>query len=140
MDDWIEYRRDDGERLGWIRIVDDVCVTVDLLGREDPTPRDWVEAEQALEERGLGWLAEPYEVVRSDPDDVAGATAIPVRIVGVSSDGIDVKEEDFGDIGAQVKTFRLPFPAPDRLRRRRTTARPWGSSTGSVPDVDQVSG
>ncbi|WP_197679908.1 hypothetical protein [Microlunatus soli] len=128
MDDWIEYRRDDRELLGWIRLVGESCTIVDLLGREDPTPRDWVQAEEALEERGLRWLAEPYELVGSAaPDGVQAAGTdepLPVRIVGVSRAGIEVKVEDFGDITAAVPTIRLPFPAPAELRPRTMTAVP----------------
>lgn len=84
VDDWIEYRRPaDRELLGWIRLLGDTCTIVDLLGREEPTPRDWVQAEEALAERGLGWLAEPYELVQLT---TPGAEPLPVRIVGVSRD------------------------------------------------------
>lgn len=129
VDDWIEYRRrTDRELLGWIRLVGDSCTIVDLLGREDPTPRDWVEAEEALEERGLSWLAEPYElIVPRSPGSPRSADAepLPVRIVGLSRDGIELKVEDFGDITAQVQTITLGFPAPAELRPRTATAVPF---------------
>lgn len=32
--DWIEHRREDGERIGWIRMVGEHFVAVDVLGRE----------------------------------------------------------------------------------------------------------
>jgi hypothetical protein len=118
VNDWIKHRRSDGELLGWIRQQGVDYVIIDRLGREDPTPRSWVEAEECLEDRGLGWLAEPYELVR-------GSEVLPVRITAVGTDGIEVKGEDYGDIRMSVETYRLPFPAPASLRHRSTPAGYW---------------
>jgi hypothetical protein len=111
---WIEHRRDDGERLGWIRPEGDHFVVIDLLGREDPTPRDWLSAEAALEEKGLAWLSEPWELERD-------GRVIGVRIVGVSPSGITVKTEDYGAIDMPLTVYHLPFPAPPELRPRRAS-------------------
>lgn len=118
MEDWIEHRREDGERVGWIRPAGEDFVVVDLLGREDPTPRDWLGAEEALEERGLRWLAEPWEL------ELDGGRVVPVRIASVSPDAVTVQTEDFGDVNAAVTVYRLPFPAPPGLRPRTATATP----------------
>ena len=118
MEHWIEHRRADGELVGWIRPVGEHFVTIDRLGLEDPTLLDWVAAEERLEERGIGWLADPYELVQDE-------TAIPVRITDVTGDAVVVRTEDFGDITASVETFRLPFPAPPQLRPRTTAAQVW---------------
>jgi hypothetical protein len=118
VNDWIEHRRSDGELLGWIRPQGVDYVIIDRLGREDPTRRSWVEAEERLEDRGLGWLAEPYELVQ-------GSAVLPVRITAVGTDGIEVKGEDHGDIRMSVETYRLPFPAPASLRQRSSPTGYW---------------
>ena len=59
--DWIEHRRaDDRERLGWIRPDGDAWAAVDALGRDVVTGVDWLTAEEALDARGLRFLAEPW--------------------------------------------------------------------------------
>ena len=40
---------------------------------------------------------------------------VRVRLLEVSTDGISVKEDDFGDATADLPRYRLPFPADDRL-------------------------
>ena len=57
MEDWIEHRRGDGERLGWMRQEGEKFVPVDLLGRDLSGPLDWLAAEELLEETGIGYLA-----------------------------------------------------------------------------------
>src|SRR5690625_6896032 len=80
--DWIEHRREDGERLGWIRMVGENFIAVDVLGREVTGAVDWLEAEEALDQRGLAFLAERWQF-----DSPARGT-ISVRIVEVSTRGI----------------------------------------------------
>ncbi|MFC7403732.1 hypothetical protein [Georgenia alba] len=121
MRDWIEHRREDGERLGWIRPEGEDFVVIDLLGREDPTPRDWLDAEETLEERGLRWLAEPWEL-ELPPDDGHDGAVRDVRITSVSTDAVTVQTEDYGDINVEVTIYRLPFPAPATLRPRTARA------------------
>ncbi|MEI5583268.1 MULTISPECIES: hypothetical protein [unclassified Agromyces] len=109
---WIEHRRaTDGERVGWIEPVDHGFVAIDLLGRRRTGVVDWGVAEEALDELGLGYLAEPYELRLDD-----GAW-LRVRIAEVSPRGIRVKQEDWGDMRAPQVFHPVEFPvAEDRLR------------------------
>ncbi|GAA4152054.1 hypothetical protein GCM10023068_32010 [Leifsonia shinshuensis] len=108
--DWIEHRRHDGERVGWIRPDGDLFVPVDLLGRDLSGPVGWLEAEEALESAGIGYLAELYELRRPD------GSWLRVRLAEVSPDRIVAKKDDFGAVGAPQLYYALPFPAPDDLR------------------------
>lgn len=113
--DWIEHRRADGERLGWIVPAGDGFAVIDLLGRtRTAAPVDWLAAEELLEELGIGYLADRYLL------DVGGFER-RVRISEISPDGITLVADDFGSAsvvqhGRARETFRLPFPAPARLR------------------------
>lgn len=114
-EDWIEHRRDDGELLGWIVPEGEEFTAVDRLGRAWP-PTDWFGAESRLEDRGLGYLAEPF-ALRLPAD-----TWIRVRIVEVSTAGIVVKEEDYGDVTRPSPRHRermctTGITAPVRLAR-----------------------
>ncbi|AYF98544.1 hypothetical protein [Protaetiibacter intestinalis] len=110
MDEWIEHRRGDGERVGWILPVGDGFVAIDLLGRERTGQTDWSSAENALEELGIGYLADLYELRQSD-----GAW-LTVRIAEVSSTRVVVKDDDFGAVGAPQRFHELPLPVGDELR------------------------
>ena len=106
-EDWTEHRREDGERVGWIRPAGDLWQAIDLLGREVGTATEWLDAEAALERRGIGWLADRWWL---------GPNA--VRISEVSSDGIVVVTDDYGAaaaIGSSRSVIRLPWPAPAAL-------------------------
>ncbi len=86
--DWIEHRRSgDGERVGWIKPVDDGFVAIDLLGRRRTAVVDWMFAEETLDILGLDYLADPYELQLDD------GSWLRVRIAEVSSISIRVKEE-----------------------------------------------
>lgn len=111
--DWVAHHRRDGERLGWIVETGSGVTVRDLLGRERAVLGSWADAEDYLEELGLGYLAEPYEL------DGVGPDALRVRIVEVGEDAVVVKQEDFGAIDGPDRSFTLPFPAPDELRQRR---------------------
>lgn len=114
MSDLIEHRREDGELVGWIRVCGEEFVAVDALGRDVTPAVDWLAAEEALEERGLSFLAEPWVL------DLPGGTAQRVAITEVSTKAIRVREDDFGAaavVGAPVREHVLPFPAPPALRR-----------------------
>ncbi len=111
--DWTPHRRDDGELVGWIRPAGDDWAAIDLLGRAASGPVDWLEAEAALEERGIGYLAQPW-MLEGEADE-----PIRVRMVEVTPDRIVVKAEDFGDINAVVPRFELPWPLTERLREPR---------------------
>ena len=115
--EWIEHRRaGDGEVLGWILPEGEHFIALDRLGRPRLTTPDWVEAEECLEDLGLRYLAEPYELALED------GSLLAVRLKEVSTSGIRVKEEDWGDITVPLTIHSLPFPAPQSLRPR-TSAR-----------------
>lgn len=110
--DWIEHRRaGDRERVGWMRPVDDGFVAVDLLGRERTGIVDWLEAEELLDELGLRYLADPYELLLDD------GHWLRVRIADVSPEQIRVKKDDWGDMTAPQIYYTVPFPADPNLLR-----------------------
>jgi hypothetical protein len=87
----------------------DGFVVVDLVGRALTEPVDWLTAEETLESTGIGYLAEPFELL-------VDGRWIRVRVVEVSVDGVRLKSEDWGAIDAPVNEYSIPFPAGDRLR------------------------
>lgn len=110
-EDWIEHRRDgDRELLGWIRPLDGDWVPVDRLGRTLTTPVDWLDAEAALEARGLRWLSDLWQLTHDD------GTVTRVRFAEVSSDRVVVVEDHLGAAVPGARTWTLPFPAPNTLR------------------------
>ncbi|WP_091227661.1 hypothetical protein [Microbacterium sp. 3J1] len=122
LPDWTPHRRDDGELLGWIHPEGGDWVAVDVLGRPASGPTGWLEAEAALEERGIAWLADPWML----EGEGEGDQPLRVRIVEVTPDDdgttgrILVKIDDFGDVTRPPSTpFVLGWPLPDRLRPPR---------------------
>lgn len=120
MDDWTPHRRDDGEMLGWIHPAGDDWVAVDVLGRAISDPIEWLDAETALEEHGLSWLADPWML------EGEAERPLRVRMVEVTPDRqgnpgrIVVKVDDYGDMSrTAAEQFVLPWPVPDRLRAPR---------------------
>jgi hypothetical protein len=107
---WIEHRRGDHELLGWIRPEGDDFVVVDLLGRERTDAVDWLTAEEALDSLGIGYLADPYELLLDD------GRWLRVRITEVSTDRIRVKRDDWGAIDIPLLEYTVPFPMPAQLR------------------------
>ena len=105
--------------MGWIRPAGGSWVAVDLLGREASAPVEWLDAEEALESRGLSWLAEIWMLERDD------GAPLRVRLVEVTPGGVGergrvvVQTDDFGAIDVPVTRFELPWPAPAGLRLRR---------------------
>ncbi len=115
--DWTPHRRDDGELLGWILSEGEGWVAVDVLGRAVSGPTEWLDAEAALEDHGISWLADPWML------EGEAERAVRVRIVEVTPDGegragrIVVKVDDFGDVTRPAtQQYVLSWPAPDRLR------------------------
>ena len=113
--DWIEHRRHDRELVGWIRPArddegDGDFVVVDLLGCERTDAVNWLTAEEALEELGIGYLADPYELLLDD------GRWLRVRITEVSTDEIRVKRDDWGAIDIPLLEYTVPFPMPHTLR------------------------
>ncbi|MDS2172032.1 MULTISPECIES: hypothetical protein [unclassified Nesterenkonia] len=112
-ENWIDHHRNDGERVGWIRMTGDGFVAVDILGRPITEQVDWLQAEEALDGRGLSFLADPWLLRLPAGEEVR------VRIVEVSPDRIRVAEDAMGAasvVGARPREHTLPFPAPDALR------------------------
>ncbi|QJU53397.1 hypothetical protein SCB71_09020 [Herbiconiux sp. KACC 21604] len=109
---WMEHRRGlDRELVGWMRPDGDGFVAIDLLGRPVTDAVDWFDAETALDERGLGYLADPYEL-RLD-----SGHWLRVRLVEVTPQTVRVKQEDWGDINATQVYHSVPFPvSPEVLR------------------------
>ena len=108
-----EHLRDgDRERLGWIVPDGDAFTAVDLLGRVVADAVDWLAAEEALDARGLSYLAEPWQLELPD------GTPQRVRISQLSPDGVTVVDDDWGGaaaVGASMTVRELPFPAPPGL-------------------------
>jgi hypothetical protein len=115
-EDWIEHRRTDGETVGWIVPDGDGFRAKDLLGRDATGAAvDWLDAEEALEELGIGYLADRYALRLPDGSER------PVRITEASVRGVTVVADEFGAasaVGGVQDRFRLEFPAPPELRRR----------------------
>jgi hypothetical protein len=108
--DWIEHRRGDRELLGWMRPSGDGFVAIDLLGREISGALDWLAAEELLDDLGIGYLADPYELM------LQNGTWIRVRLLEVSADRIRLKKDDWGDMSVPQVEFVVEFPIPERLR------------------------
>lgn len=117
--DWTPHRRGDGELVGWIRPDGGDWVAVDLLGRAASGPVEWIDAEDALEARGLSWLAEIWMLERD------GSEPLRVKLVEVTpgrageAGRVIVQTDDFGAIDAPVERIELTWPAPEALRPRR---------------------
>jgi hypothetical protein len=122
-EDWIEHRRGDGERVGWMIPRGEGFVVVDLLGRERGEPVDWLTAEETLDELGIGYLADLYQLTLDD-----GRT-LRVRIAEVSPGRVTVKKDDFGAVGVPQLYFSLDLPAPETLR-------PMGAAEAAVLSPD----
>lgn len=112
-DDWTPHRRDDGELVGWIHLQGKEWTAVDVLGRVIAASVDWLDAEAALEERGLSFLADPWML------EGEGDRPLRVRLVEVTPERIVVKVDDFGDVSHGTARFALPWPIPPRLRPPR---------------------
>lgn len=113
--DWIEHRRPtDREMVGWIRPDGDDWVAVSLLGTELTGPVDWLTAEEALDEADLSWLGDVWMLEQAE------SSPLRVRLVEVTPDRVVVQTDDFGAIDAPVERYVLPWPAPSRLRPRRS--------------------
>lgn len=107
---WIEHRRGDRELVGWIRAEGDGFVVVDLLGRQRTDVVDWLSAEETLDSLGIGYLADPYELLLDD------GRWLRVRITEVSPDRITVKRDDWGAIDIPLLEYTVAFPMPPQLR------------------------
>lgn len=112
--DWIEHRRGDGELVGWMQPIDEGFITIDLLGRRATETTDWMRAEETLDELGLSYLADPYELLLD-----SGAW-LRVRIAEVSPSAIRLKKDDWGDLNSPELYYTVAFPvSEERLRPLR---------------------
>ena len=110
-EDWITHLGGaNREPIGWIVPRGEGFVAIDLLGRERSGTVDWLEAEEALDELGIRYLAAPYELV-------TGSGASKVYIAEATPDFVRVKEDDFNDINSDQTFHTLPFPVPEELLR-----------------------
>ena len=100
----------DGELLGWMKPVDDGFVAIDLLGREATGVVEWLEAEEALDSLGIGYLAGAFELQLED------GRWLRVRLAEVSTRQILAKKDDWGDMTAPQVYYPVPFPIPATLR------------------------
>ena len=106
-------RREDGELLGWIEEHGEGFAAIDRFGHARTDVTDWFEAENALDELGLSYLAERYGYLTE------GGTRLNVRIAEVWEDSVVVKEDDGGAVGAPQIFYTLPIPVdPTRLYLR----------------------
>jgi len=127
---WIEHRRGDGELLGWMEQDGDGFVAIDLLGRRVTEVVDWLDAEEHLDALGIGYLADRFELRLDD------GRWLLVRITEVSTEAIRVKKDDWGDMGATLIEYTVPFPLPDGLRplaAHRAVSFPDGYITDGSP-------
>lgn len=111
--DWTPHRRDDGEIVGWIRPSGAGWTAIDVFGREVVASVDWLDAEKALEQRGLSFLADPWMLERD------GEAPMRVRLVEVTPARIVVKSEDYGDMTRRTERLELEWPIPAALRPLR---------------------
>lgn len=110
-DSWIEHRRGlDGELLGWMNAVGGGFIAIDLLGRKVTGVVEWLDAEETLDNLGIGYLADPFELLLENGE------WLRVRLAEVSAQQIRVKKDDWGDMSAPQVYYTLPFPAIERLR------------------------
>jgi hypothetical protein len=86
-------------------------VAIDLLGRRRTDVVDWMFAEETLDELGLGYLADQYELRLDD------GSWLRVRIAEVSSAALRLKKDDWGNMDATQIYYSLTFPVTeDQLR------------------------
>ena len=85
-------------------------VVIDLLGRERTGILKWMAAEEALEDLGIGYLADIYEL------QLDSGEWIRVRLAEVSPTSIVAKLDDWGAVGAPQVYYPLGFPMPSTLR------------------------
>lgn len=110
-DDWIEHRRGmDRELIGWLAPVGDGFAAVDLLGRRRTGALELEDAEAALEEIGIGYLADPYELQLPD------GRWLRVRITEATPERVALKREDWGAIDVPAERFEVAMPMPPELR------------------------
>lgn len=109
---WIAHRRGrDSEVIGYLRPVGELFEPMNLFGQSLGDPAEYADAENLLEQGGLGYLAEPWQLVD------AGGTRRRVRIIEVSANEVLVGNHEFGKVvgydGNIGDQDRLPVPVPE---------------------------
>lgn len=112
--EWIEHRRADRELVGWIAPEGDGFLAYNILGRlVTLEPVDWLSAEEALDELGIGYLADRCLLTLPDGSER------PVRITEVNTQRVVVVADEFGAasaVGSNADRYELEFPVPKELR------------------------
>ena len=98
------------EPIGWITPRDDGFVAIDLLGRERTGVVSWLEAEETLDELGIRYLADPYNLATE-------TGAVKVYIAEATPGFVRVKEDDFQNIDATQTVHTHTFTGPAPLQR-----------------------
>lgn len=108
----MEHRRPDGEVVGYIEMLGELFRPYDLAGRPIGEATQWNDAEDAVEQLGLAWLAEPYLV------DVDGERR--VRVTEIDREQIVFVADEFGAsqaVGAAaLERWVLTLPLTLELR------------------------
>lgn len=109
---WIEHRRGDGERVGWIDldVASPLAVPIDRLGRAHSPVADWGEAEETLEEIGLRFLADTFEWTDED------GAVVRVRIAELDDERVVLTTALSGAIGEPGRRIEISFPPSAGLR------------------------
>lgn len=112
--DWIEHRREgDRELVGWIAPDGDGFRAYDILGWPvGDGVLEWLAAEEALEARGIGFLAARHRLRLPDGSER------PVRISEVNTSRVVVTADEWGSasaVGSGADVWELGFPAPGEL-------------------------
>ncbi|WP_026530623.1 hypothetical protein [Haematomicrobium sanguinis] len=114
---WIAHTRpSDRERVGYIEFLPgDRFAAFDLLGRPVAEFDDYLDAEEALENLGIGYLAQVW-LYRAEP----GADPAPVRILDVSPGRALITTDLYGVIGSSGVETEIPVPVPVGALTERT--------------------
>ncbi|KAA0979826.1 hypothetical protein ACIGB6_02070 [Paeniglutamicibacter gangotriensis] len=105
---WVAVTREDGETVGWIQPLDSGFDTVQarsVLGHALGGPVDYMAAEEALLERGIGELAGPWQLDR-------GTAAVhgDLSIGEVSAHGIVLADAMLVKALVPCPRFTVPWP------------------------------
>jgi hypothetical protein len=103
------YRAGDGELIGrFVSDADGRVTPTTLFGAPLATPRSWAEAADVLRERGLASLAESWNFVRDDGEQVV------VRILAAYPDRLLLVEAPYGFVSHDSPRHSVDTPT-DRL-------------------------
>lgn len=110
MENWIEHRReDDGELVGFLAPNGDRFIAMTVFGTPLAQPSDRADAEDVLDTRGLGYLAERWQLQVDDQ------TQILVEINEASPERVVVHNVDFSSGLDHGHRFTLTAPVGNLL-------------------------